>query len=125
MKKIIVTMMVALLVGTTAMAQESQNERRHPGKFDKTEMIKHRTDETVSRYKLNDKQAKQLLELNAASTWPQKPVIFLPVNATMIPGKDMIDAAKMIGITPAVFTRSGIWEEFPPTIRRPTIFVEY
>ena len=64
MKKIIVTMMVALLVGTSAMAQESQNERRHPGKFDKTEMIKHRTDETVSRYKLNDKQAKQLLELN-------------------------------------------------------------
>ena len=28
MKKIIVTMMVALLVGTSAMAQESQNERR-------------------------------------------------------------------------------------------------
>lgn len=64
MKKTIVTMMVALLVGTTAMAQDSQNEQRHPGKFDKTEMIKHRTDETVSRYNLNEKQAKKLLELN-------------------------------------------------------------
>jgi hypothetical protein len=64
MKKIIVTMMVALLVGTSALAQDSQNEQRKQRKFDKTEMIKHRTDETVSRYKLNDKQAKQLLELN-------------------------------------------------------------
>ena len=27
-------------------------------------MVKHRTDETVKRYNLNDKQAKQLLELN-------------------------------------------------------------
>ena len=57
-------MMAALLVGTSAMAQEEQNNQRPPRKFDKTEMVKHRTDETVSRYKLNDKQAKQLLELN-------------------------------------------------------------
>ena len=64
MKKMIVTMMAALLVSTTAMSQEQKNPQRPERKFDKTEMIKHRTDETVSRYKLNDKQAKQLLELN-------------------------------------------------------------
>ena len=65
MKKIFVTMMAALLVSTSAMAQEQQeNQQRPERKFDKTEMIKHRTDETVSRYKLSDKQAKQLLELN-------------------------------------------------------------
>ena len=64
MKKMIVTMMAALLVSTTAMAQEQENPQRPQRKFDKTEMVKHRTDETVSRYKLNDKQAKQLLELN-------------------------------------------------------------
>jgi len=61
----IVTMMAAVLVITSAMAQEdSKNGQRPQRKFDKTEMIKHRTDETVSRYKLSDKQAKQLLELN-------------------------------------------------------------
>lgn len=60
----IVTMMAAMLMSTTAMAQETQTEQRQHRKFDKTEMIKHRTDETVSRYKLDDKQAKKLLELN-------------------------------------------------------------
>ena len=64
MKKIFVTMMAALLVSTSAMAQQQENQQRPERKFDKTEMIKHRTDETVSRYKLSDKQAKQLLELN-------------------------------------------------------------
>ena len=65
MKRMIVTMMTAVLVSTSVIAQEeSKNEQRPPRKFDKTEMVKHRTDETVSRYKLSDKQAKQLLELN-------------------------------------------------------------
>ena len=64
MKRIIVTMMAAMLICATAMAQDEKKEQRQPRKFDKTEMVKHRTDETVSRYKLNDKQAKQLLELN-------------------------------------------------------------
>ena len=64
MKKMFVTMMAALLVSTSAIAQEEKNDKRPQRKFDKTEMVKHRTDETVSRYKLNDKQAKQLLELN-------------------------------------------------------------
>lgn len=64
MKKMIFTMMAAVMVSTSAMAQETQNDQRPERKFDKAEMVKHRTDETVSRYKLNDKQAKQLLELN-------------------------------------------------------------
>lgn len=65
MKKIIITMMAAMLVSVSAVAQEqSKKEQRPERKFNKTEMVKHRTDETVSRYKLTDKQAKQLLELN-------------------------------------------------------------
>lgn len=64
MIKMIFTMMAAVMVSTSAMAQEAQNDQRPERKFDKAEMVKHRTDETVSRYKLNDKQAKQLLELN-------------------------------------------------------------
>ena len=64
MKKMIFTMMAAVMVSTSAMAQDAQNDQRPERKFDKAEMVKHRTDETVSRYKLNDKQAKQLLELN-------------------------------------------------------------
>ena len=64
MKRMMMTMLAAVLVSTLVMAQEEKTEQREPRKFDKTEMVKHRTDETVSRYKLSDKQAKQLLELN-------------------------------------------------------------
>ena len=64
MKRQFFTMLAAVLISTSAMAQEEKNEQREPRKFDKTEMIKHRTDETVSRYNLNEKQAKKLLELN-------------------------------------------------------------
>lgn len=64
MKRMMMTMLTAVLIGSSVMAQEEKNEKREPRKFDKTEMVKHRTDETVSRYKLSDKQAKQLLELN-------------------------------------------------------------
>ena len=59
-----ITMMAALLISTSAVAQEESKAQRPEKKFDKTEMVKHRTDETVKRYSLNDKQAKQLLELN-------------------------------------------------------------
>jgi hypothetical protein len=64
MKKFLFAIVAAALVSTQAMAQDEKNEQRRERKFDKTEMVKHRTDETVSRYNLNDKQAKQLLELN-------------------------------------------------------------
>ena len=64
MKKILMTMMAALLVSSTAVAHGKKECRCQDGKPDKQEMVKHRTDETVKRYNLNDKQAKQLLELN-------------------------------------------------------------
>ena len=64
MKKMFLTLMAAALVSITAVAQEEQQDKRPEKKFDKTEMAKHRTDGMVERYSLNDKQAKQLLELN-------------------------------------------------------------
>ena len=64
MKKMFLTLMAAALVSTSAVAQEEKQDQRPEKKFDKTEMVKHRTDDMVERYSLNDKQAKQLLELN-------------------------------------------------------------
>ena len=46
-----------LFISTTALAQEKNDNR-------KQEMIKHRTERMVKEYNLNDKQAKQLQELN-------------------------------------------------------------
>ena len=54
-------MAAAVLMGTTAMAQGNNGQRPQ---FDRTEMIKQRTDQMVEKYKLNETQAKQLLELN-------------------------------------------------------------
>lgn len=51
------TLAVMLFVGSTALAQEKNDNR-------KQEMIKHRTERTVKDYNLNDKQAKKLLDLN-------------------------------------------------------------
>lgn len=51
------TLAVVLFVGSTALAQEKNDNR-------KQEMIKHRTERTVKEYNLNDKQAKKLLDLN-------------------------------------------------------------
>lgn len=51
------TLAAALFISSTALAQEKNDNR-------KQEMIKHRTERTVKEYNLNDKQAKQLLELN-------------------------------------------------------------
>ena len=57
MKQIIMTLAVVLFVSSTALAQEKNDNR-------KQEMIKHRTERTVKAYGLNDKQAKELLDLN-------------------------------------------------------------
>ena len=46
-----------------------------------------------------------------------------PTNDRIIDGKDMMDDAKMIGITPAVFTFSGILDDCPPTIFLPYHFL--
>lgn len=64
MKKLIITLMAAALISATATAQKEDKCKCPEKKFDKTEMAKHRTDDMVKDYKLNDKQAKQLLELN-------------------------------------------------------------
>jgi len=64
MKRIVMTMLAAALMTSAAFAQEKKEGQRPERKFDKTEMVKHRTDEVVKKYSLNDKQAKQLLALN-------------------------------------------------------------
>ena len=43
----------------------------------------------------------------------------------MVGGKAMIEAAKITGITPAMFTRSGRYVEPPVVIRRPTTRFAY
>ena len=74
MKKMMITMMASILVSTTVFAQDDKKQdKHHERKFDKTEMVKHHTDETVKRYQLNDKQAKQLLALNNKYADKMKP----------------------------------------------------
>ncbi|MCH5308613.1 MAG: DUF4890 domain-containing protein [Prevotella sp.] len=65
MKKMIAMMAAAILMSSSVVAQDNARQGKRPErKFDKTEMLKQRTDETVKKYGLNDEQAKQLLELN-------------------------------------------------------------
>ncbi|MBO4892066.1 MAG: DUF4890 domain-containing protein, partial [Prevotella sp.] len=61
MKRIVMMMAAAVLMSTAAMAQGNNGQRPQ---FDRTEMIKQRTDQMVEKYKLNETQAAQLLELN-------------------------------------------------------------
>lgn len=65
MKKLILAL-VAVMTLTAAQAQDDNNKqgRGERRKMDKTEMVKHRTDETVKKYGLNEQQADQLLKLN-------------------------------------------------------------
>lgn len=66
MKKIVTAILAACMITTAAVAQEAKPSGQQPPKpKDKTEMVKHRTDNMVKRYKLNAAQAKQLQELNA------------------------------------------------------------
>ena len=46
-------------------------------------------------------------------------------NWAIITGMDMIEDAKITGITPAVLTFKGMCEDWPPIILRPCIFFEY
>ena len=59
MKRFFMIMTATVLMGTTAVAQDNQRPQ-----FDRTEMIKQRTDAMVEKYKLDADQAKKLLELN-------------------------------------------------------------
>ena len=58
MKQIVITIVAAVMFTSTAMAQDQEKGKK------KEEMIKHRTEKMVKDYNLDDKQAKQLLELN-------------------------------------------------------------
>lgn len=64
MKRMMIVLMAAALISASAVAQPDRQGQRPEKKFDKTEMAKHRTERMVERYNLDDKQAKQLLELN-------------------------------------------------------------
>ena len=66
MKRMILAVSAAIMMGSVAMAQDENQQRKGRGdrKFDQTEMVKRRTDNAVSKYKLNEEQAKKLLELN-------------------------------------------------------------
>ena len=64
MKKIALAIAAALMMTSTVMAQETKKGEGQPRKFDKTEMVKHRTDQMVKQYGLNAKQQKQLQALN-------------------------------------------------------------
>ena len=62
MKKMMFTLAAALMMSAAAFAQGNGGGQRP--QMDRDQMIKMRTDRTVERYKLNEEQAKQLLELN-------------------------------------------------------------
>ena len=64
MKKMILAF-VALISMTAAQAQDDNNGKRpERPQMDRTEMVKHRTDDTVKKYGLDSNQAAKLLELN-------------------------------------------------------------
>lgn len=69
MKRFFMMMAAAVLMGTIAMAQGERPQ------FDRTEMIKQRTDQMVEKYKLNETQAKQLLELNTKNAEAMGPMM--------------------------------------------------
>lgn len=58
MKQIVMTIVAAVMFSSAAMAQGQEKGKK------KEEMVKHRTEMMVKDYNLDDKQAKQLLELN-------------------------------------------------------------
>lgn len=65
MKQFMMTLMAAVMVSTAAVAQDKEDDNKSlQDNNRKQEMVKHRTDRLVKDYQLNDKQAKQLLELN-------------------------------------------------------------
>lgn len=60
MKKILMTLAAAFMMSAAAFAQGGFGG----GQIDPEQMIKMRTDRTVEQYKLNEDQAKKVLELN-------------------------------------------------------------
>ena len=71
MKKLIMMVAAAMMVCSLSAQEANEGPQRGPGRgpgpgpgFDKTEMAQKQTDWMVKRYKLNDKQTKQVQELN-------------------------------------------------------------
>ena len=77
MKKTILTLAVALFLGSTANAQDNQDRPQRP-RMDRQELTQRRTDMMVKQYGLNDQQAKQLLELNTEFAKKMGPGSFGP-----------------------------------------------
>ena len=49
----------------------------------------------------------------------------VPKKRMMVPGNMMSEVENITGITPAVFTLSGIWVACPPITRLPTTRLAY
>ncbi len=65
MKKIVMTLVAAIMMGSAAMAQDNNSQQPKQGKKrNKTEMAQKRTDDMAQRYGLNQEQTAQLLKLN-------------------------------------------------------------
>ena len=64
MKQIMMTLLAAVMISTAAVAQDKSGNKPLVDNKRKQEMVKHRTDKMVEDYKLDDKQAKKLLDLN-------------------------------------------------------------
>ena len=74
MKKLMMTLIAAVLMSSAAFAQDEKKECKCPEKKpDKTEMVKHRTDGMVKKFGLDENQAAQLLELNTKYADKMKP----------------------------------------------------
>lgn len=63
MKKMMIALVAMAMCGQM-MAQETKQDGIQRKKIDKTEMLKHRTEETAKKLGLNEEQAAKLLELN-------------------------------------------------------------
>jgi hypothetical protein len=64
MKKIVLTMIAAVMMGATAMAQQANPNNGERRQFDPQEMVKQRTEATAKKYGLNEEQTQKLLDLN-------------------------------------------------------------
>ena len=63
MKRIVLTMMAALMISASAVAQGNENGGNRP-QFDRAEMVKNQTERMVKEYGLSEAQGEKLLALN-------------------------------------------------------------
>jgi len=75
MRKTIYALALLFTLGSlNVAAQEEQGQKKERKKFDRTEMIKSRTERMATRYGLNDKQKEKLLELNTEYADKMRPM---------------------------------------------------